>query len=158
MLTFVNWSSFVPDLVIALISTALAVTVALTTYFHQQSLKNRQLVCNLADDLSMRRAFALVEPRVGSGGDADRCFRSVEAAQHRIAEIRDEIAPNHDLRQELQQLVFACVTYKSSVEVEPRRWVFALMRLRGDLVLGLSHIEKLMKLPPGSLPAPGTAQ
>jgi len=72
--------------------------------------------------------------------------------------MRVEIALDHDMRQELRQLVFACVAYGSSVEIGPRRRVFALMRLPGDLVLGLSRIEKLMKLPPPASCAPGTAR
>ena len=153
-----NWSSFIPDLVIAVIGAALAVSVALWTYFRQLRLKNLQAVRNLADDLSMRRAFVPVAPVEGLGGDAERCFLSVQAAQQRIAQIRDEIAPDHELRAELQQLVLACVVYKSRVEVEPQRWLFALMSLRGELVTGLHRIEELLKLPSRSLPEPGTAQ
>jgi hypothetical protein len=118
--------------VIAVIGAALAISVALWTYFRQLKLGNLQAVRNLADDLSMRRAFVPVVPIEGLGGDSERCFLSVQAAQQRIAQIRDDIAPDHELRAELQQLVLACVIYKSRVDVEPERWISALMCLRNE--------------------------
>ena len=153
-----NWSSFVPDLVTVVVGTGLTLSAAGGTYFYQQRRKNRQLVQNLADDLSVRRAFVVVEPHEQSyGPDAERCFQSVQATQDRIVQVRDEISPNHALRAELQAMIISCVRYKESTEVAPRRWVYELMRLRAELTLGVSRIEDAAGLRARSLPEPGRA-
>jgi uncharacterized membrane protein YccC len=152
-----NWSSLIPDLVVALFGAGLTVGIAGVTYFRQLRRRNAQLVRNLADDLSTRRALTPIEPRESSADseDADRCFRSVAAAAHRISEARDQISPDTDLRQALQRMVVSCVQYKDAVESAPRRWQFALMRLREELLDGTHALERAARLPEHSLPTPG---
>ena len=153
-----NWSSFVPDLVTVIVGTGLTLSAAGGTYFYQQRRKNRQLVQNLADDLSVRRAFVVVSPsEQGYGSDAEQCFRSVQAAQDRIVQVRDEIAPNRALRTELQAMIISCVAYKEKVELGPRRWVYELMILRTELTGGVRSIEKAARIRARSLPEPGQA-
>jgi hypothetical protein len=152
-----NWSSFIPDVLVAVIGSGLAVSVAIATFFHQQRDKNRQLVRNLADDLASRRAFEVIAPQEGLGGDEqERCRRSIEKAKSGIASIRDQIAPNSALRDELQEMVLACVDYKDRVEYDPELWQFSLMELREDLARSLRTLATLAKISSGSLPLPGT--
>lgn len=152
-----NWTSLVADLAVAMFGAGLTLGVALVTYFRQLRLRNRQLVHNLADDLATRRAFSDIEPRVHASDDEDavRCFRSVQAARGRIAEVRDQISPNSSLRSTLQLMVVGCVRYKQAVEQDPSRWQFALMRLRDELRDGVRALERETGLAGGSLPNPG---
>jgi len=152
-----NWSSFFPDLLVALMSATLALAVAVFTFRRDQAKKNKQLAHNLADDLASRRALALITPFESHGGDfANRCFVSVQSAMERISAVRDEIRPNDRLRDELQSMVLACVAYKERTEVEPHRWQFALMDLRDQLNTSARSLEKILRLKAGSLPEPGT--
>jgi hypothetical protein len=152
-----NWSSFVPDSIVALMSAALAIAVALWTFRRDQAKKNKQLAHNLADDLASRRAFVLITPFEGTGGEfANRCFVSVQSAMERISAVRDEIRPNDRLRDELQSMVLACVAYKERTEIHPHRWQFALMDLRDQLNTSVRTLENILRLKPGSLPEPGT--
>lgn len=154
-----NWTSFIPDLTVSLISAALAVGIGLATFKNDQKRKNRQLVHNLADDLASRRAFEPIDAFEGDGGvDAERCFSSVQAALERISAVRDEIRPNNDLRNELQHMVLSCVEYKDRMDFEPERWQFALMDLRGELVGSLQTVESIVGLPAGTLPEPGSTR
>jgi hypothetical protein len=154
-----NWSSFVPDVIVTVIGSGLAVSVALATYFHQQRDKNRQLVRNLADDLASRRAFEVIAPQEGLGGDdQERCRRSVQKAASGIASVRDQIAPDGELRDQLQEMVFACVDYKDRVEHDPELWQFSLMELREDLVRSLAKLETLARISATSLPLPGSTR
>jgi len=152
-----NWSSFIPDVIVTLIGSGLAVTVAVATFFHQQREKNRQLVRNLADDLASRRAFENVDPQEDlDGHDREYCRRSIRKAEAALARIRDQIAPNSGLRDELQKMVLACVHYKDRAESDPERWQFSLMELREDLVRSLDKLETLVNVSAGSLPVPGS--
>jgi hypothetical protein len=153
-----DWSSFIPDLVVALFGAGLTVGIAGITYFRSLRRRNGQLVRNLADDLSTRRALTLIEPRESAADseDADRCFRSVTAAAHRISETRDQISPDSALRQGLQRMVVSCVQYKDAVESAPRHWQFALMQLREELLSGSRALERAARLPENSLPTPGS--
>lgn len=154
-----NWTSFIPDLTVALISAALAVGTGLATFRNDQKRRNRQLVHNLADDLASRRAFEPIDPFEGDGGvDAERCFSSVQSAKERISAVRDEIRPNDDLRDELQRMVLSCVEYKDRMDFEPERWQFALMDLRGELASSVQTIESIVGVSPGTLPAPGSTR
>lgn len=153
-----NWSSFVPDLIVGLVGAASTGGIAVGTYFLQLRRRNQQLIRNLADDLAARRAFELIVPSVGGGAsdEADRCFRSVHSAQQRISVIRDEISPNDRLRMKLQAMVFWCVDYKEFVEKEPEQWRFGLMNLRRELLACLREVERVAGLSNGSLPEPGS--
>lgn len=84
-----------------------------------------------------------------------RCRVSVQAAQDRISQIRDEVHPNESLRDYLQRMVYLCVKYKEAVEVRPDRWQFELMELRTGIEESLRHIERVLRLKHGSLPTPG---
>lgn len=154
-----NWTSFVPDSIVALMSAALTLAIALGTFRRDQAKKNKQLAHNLADDLASRRAFVRITPFEGTGGEfADRCFVSVQSAMERISSVRDEIRPNDRLREELQRMVLACVAYKERTETDPHRWQFALMDLRDQLSTSLRSLESILRLKPGSLPELGTPQ
>ena len=134
-----------------------AVVVALVAFDFQRRRRNNQLVRNLADDLSARRALRHIEPPRLSPHteEAMRCRVSVQAAQDRISQIRDEVHPNESLRDYLQSMVFLCVKYKEAVEVRPDRWQFELMELRTGIEENLRHIERVLRLKHGSLPTPG---
>jgi sulfur transfer complex TusBCD TusB component (DsrH family) len=152
-----NWTTFGPDVIVALIGAGITLTVAGVTYFRQLNRKNRQLVFNLAEDLAVRRALHEIEPRTSSGRSpgAKYCFASVHAAQQRIGAIRDQIAPNEALRSVLHDMVRYCADYKESFEEEPRRWQYNLMHLRRRLVAGLRQIEGILGLDARALPEPG---
>ena len=158
--TSAAWVTFWPDVLVAGIGAALTVAVALITYLMQQRRKNRQLVRNLADDLANRRAFKPIDPGVSSPDtdDAKRCRLSVQEAQDQISRIRDQIAPDHRLRALLQEMVLWCREYKNLLEVDDRRWQFALMEIRGELDDRLRRIESSLRLKADALPSPGTAK
>jgi len=154
------WITFWPDVLVAGIGSVLTVAIALITYRVQQRRSNEQLVRNLADDLAMRRAFMPISPFVTSsvGDDPDRCRRSVQSAQRQISLIRDQIAPDHRLRALLQEMVAWTRQFKTLNEADSERWQFSLMEVRGELVLRLREIERVMRLKAGALPDPGTAE
>ncbi|WP_147360283.1 hypothetical protein [Clavibacter lycopersici] len=154
------WATFWPDILVATIGAMLTVAIGLITYLVQQRRSNEQLVRNLADDLAMRRAFMPISPSVTSplGDDPDRCRKSVQSAQAQIALIRDQIAPDHRLRALLQEMAAWTREFKSLNEADPERWQFALMEVRGELVVRLRAVERVMRLKAGSLPDPGTAE
>jgi len=154
------WLTFWPDVLVAVIGSVLTVAIALITYRVQQRRSNVQLVRNLADDLAMRRAFMPISPSVSSpvGDDPDRCRKSVQSAQLQIGLIRDQITPNHRLRELLQEMVAWTREFKSLNEDAPERWQFNLMEVRGELVLRLRDIERVMRVRSGALPDPGTAE
>lgn len=112
---------------------------------------------NLADDLAARRAFNEIDPvKSAVGVDAERCAASVRAAQDVVAGFRNEVVTNASLRNELNKMVLACVAFKDQTDWERERWQFALMDLREELIRGLRRMEKLIKIEPGELPAPGS--
>lgn len=154
-----NWTSFLLDLLVALVGAGLTVCIGLATFRLDQKRKNRQLVHSLADDLASRRAFKLIDPFEGDGGiDAERCFLSVQSARERISAVRDEIRPNGDLRDELQRMVLSCVAYADRLDFEPVRWQFALMDLRAELAGSLRTVEDIVGVPAGTLPEPGSTR
>jgi hypothetical protein len=155
-----TWATFGPDVLVAGIGAALTVTIALISYRMQQRRMNRQLVRNLADDLAIRRAFQPIYPCVSSpdSDDAERCRISIQEAQGQISRIRDQIAPDHELRGLLQEMVLWCREYKNLLEADDSRWQFALMEVRKELVDRLREIERSLRLKAPALPDPGTAK
>ncbi|MBF4599218.1 hypothetical protein ITJ55_00180 [Frigoribacterium sp. VKM Ac-1396] len=158
-----EWNSFWPDLSVAFIAAivglVLAALIGYVSYRRDQRAKNRQLVANLADDLATRRAFTPTNPKLRKVGvDAYRCLQSVQQAQERLSQVRDQIRPDHELREILQEMILGCVTYKNAFEVAPREYVYDLMALRHELIVCLRSLEKHMRLSKKKLPDPGTAQ
>jgi hypothetical protein len=151
-----SWSTFVPDLIVTAAGASLTVGIAIVSYLLQLRRKNRQLVFNLADDLAVRRALELIEPREATGDEAaaQYCFDSVHSAQKRISALRDEISPNERLREALHEMVRYCADYKESYEETPELWQFQLMQLRGRLIGSLRKIERVMRIK-DPLPTPG---
>jgi hypothetical protein len=154
----VNWSSFVPDLVVACFGAALTVLIAFGTYVVQRRRQDVRVMRIAADDLASRRAFELIEPRTsrGDSDDADRCRRSVDTAQQQLGALRDQMISNRPLRAMLQDMVRATRDYKDMIEREPDRWQFALMRVREELTERLRDIERLLRMRSGELPDPGS--
>jgi hypothetical protein len=158
-----DWYPLIPDVVVAffaaVLGAVLTVIIARVAYREEQRRRNKQLVRNLADELSVRRAFEVITPLVSQADtdDANRCFRSVTAAQSQISAIRDQIAPDHELRAVLQEMVLWCREYKNLTEREPERWQFSLMTVRAELVDRVRETEELLRLEAGSLPEPGKA-
>lgn len=147
------------DILGTVLGSILAISAALGAFLIERRRRNRQLVRNLADDLSARRALAEIRPRESPHEDeASRCRSSVQAAQDRISQIRDEVHPNESLRKPLQKMVFLCVAYKEAVELEPERWQYELMALRDGLLESLAGVEQALGLQHASLPTPGSWQ
>jgi hypothetical protein len=158
-----DWNSFWPDLLVALLAAlagfSTATLIGLRSYRRDQHAKNVQLVANLADDLATRRAFTPTDPRLRKVGiDANRCLQSVQQAQERLSQVRDQIRPDDTLRDILQDMILGCVTYKNAFEVSPREYVYDLMTLRHELIVCLRSLEEHLNLGRQKLPDPGTAQ
>jgi hypothetical protein len=153
------WTTFWPDLLIGVIGAVLTVAIAVVSYRVQQRLANKQLVRNLADDLAIRRAFEEITPFVSSleSIDGQQCRSSLESAQKQISAIRDQIAPDDQLRAVLQEMVAWSREFKNLTDANPDQWQFALMDVRAELVSRLRRIEKLMRLKE-PLPEPGSAR
>jgi hypothetical protein len=154
----VNWSSFVPDLVVAFFGAVLTVLIAYGTYVVQRRRQDLRIMRIAADDLAARRAFELIQPRPsrGDSDDADRCRRSVNSAQQQLGALRDQVTSNRPLRALLQDMVRVTRDYKDMIEREPDRWQFALMHVRGELTARLRDVERLLRMPSGELPDPGS--
>jgi hypothetical protein len=154
----VNWSSFVPDLVVACFGAVLTVLIAYGTYIIQRRRQDLRIMRIVADDLAARRAFELIEPRTSraDSDDADRCFRSVNTAQQQLGALRDQVISNRPLHAILQEMVRATRDYKDMIERDPERWQFALMHVREELTGRLRDVEKLLRLRSGDLPDPGS--
>jgi hypothetical protein len=153
------WTTFWPDLLIGVLGAVLTVAIAVVSYRVQQRLANKQLVRNLADDLAMRRAFEEITPSVSSleSVDGQRCLSSLRSAQQQISAVRDQIAPDHQLRAVLQEMVAWSREFKNLTDENPYQWQIALMDVRAELVSRLRRIERLMRLKK-RLPDPGTAR
>ena len=156
---YVDLNSVLPDLIVSAAGSLLAVVVALVSFVLTQRHKNKLVVRNLADELAARRAFWQMDPKDQALGiDGERCVASVRDTQLMLAGFRNEVALDTDLRNELNRMVLACVTFKDAVDYEPLRWQHALMSLREGLVLALPRLERLVHLKPGTLPSPGSTR
>lgn len=150
-----NFSSFVSDLVTALIGSGLGIIAGLQIDRRQNRMKARardeRLVQNLIDRLAGKRAFR-VEAGVGEIDDRAYCAASILDARERIAAVCDEIEEREDVICHLRNMEMDCMAYLDYSEQEKSRYAMGLSRLGDRLAQHEAELRTLMPALSDDLP------
>lgn len=155
---FVMWETFWPDVLVAVLGSMLTVAIAYATYWIQRRRAERQLLNNLVNDLSHRRALRQITPRAVKGAngleDYDRTSQSVIDMRDQIRSTREHLPPESRAHGLLSAMHSACNRHLHLSSRNPDKYQFYLMDLRKELELEIREISqrvrKIDTLPPGS--------
>lgn len=136
------WSTFWPDLLIAIIGavlgSALTVVIALITYRLQRRSNEKHALRLLVDEIHRRRAFAPIAD-VGNVPGAQKLddFHNVNASvldiRDRIRMAREQTRPESGAQKPLSDMTRACNQYLQATVRQPDRYLHELMSLRSAL-------------------------
>ena len=157
------WSSFVPDLVVALIGAAigalLTVAIAAGTFLLSRRYRETQALTLLIEELHHRRALApidtlMVVANAEQSDDFARVAGSVLSIKDAIREARAASRPTRNVRVPLSKMTSACNRYLELADRQPHRYWYFLADLRRDIETATTELaqanRKLPSLEPGA--------
>lgn len=152
-----DWTSFGPDLIIALASSVLTVMIALVTYKINVRIRENNALRSLIIDLSTRRALAQIKPikvrKAKECPDYHRANSSILLAKDEVKRARNSIRPIPELELALRLMTKSCNIYLEDAERDPDRYQFHLMKLKNDLQINIEtlheHRQSVAVLVPG---------
>lgn len=139
------WTSFFPDLLVAIFGAGLTVLIAFWTVRYQQKATERVELNRLITDLHHRRVlYEIVNP------DTVRGARKIDDFKHAnlsVLDIRDQakrvshqVRPNSPAQQPLSGLIKACNRYLEAGMYEPEKYLFHLQGLRKEVQACIDQI------------------
>lgn len=139
------WTTFLPDLLVAVIGAVLTVVIALITFMIQRRRTEDGLLRGLISDIHRRRAFTPIAelrviPDAKAQPDFDRASRSVLALRDEIKRTRNGIRGDRDVQSHLSDMTRACNRYLEESERTPDNYWQHLMTLRGQLNSSIERI------------------
>ena len=155
--------TFWTDLLVALIATTfgaiLTVAIALATYRYEVRSRERDAIRHLANVLASRRALLPARSeRVDAtlpayANDLEACRRSVENVREAVVEASRATRPGSEAQSPLDGMARAANDFLSSSRRDPDGYWLELNALRGELIVALADLSKLVGR---ELPEPGS--
>lgn len=130
------WTTFWPDLLVAVLGAALTVFIAWVTYVLNVWRNELRALKTLVSDLSHRRAFSGEAGTISGAvelGDYARCNASVLSAKEEIRRAREKVRELPSLQVPLRRMTQACNVYLETSERDPDSYATGLVRLRDEL-------------------------
>ena len=132
------WTTFLPDILVAVFGAALTVAIAFLTVRRQQRQAERNELNGLIRDLHHRRALCPVDdPGLVPGAKDLDDFKHANLS---VLDIRNqaklsgrEILPDSPAQTPLSQIISACNEYLENSMYAPDEYYFGLMELRGSI-------------------------
>lgn len=133
-----NWDSFVPDLVVAVVGAAFAVLAAALTFLFSSRRREKMALQRLIEELHRRRAFVELDnpgwiEDAAEFDDFHRVAASVLSTRDEVARTRDVVRASPKFQDPLARMRVACNQYLELSEFDPNNYPSHLMKLRGDL-------------------------
>jgi hypothetical protein len=153
------WTTFFPDLLVAILGAVLTVIIALATFMIQRRRTEDGLLRGLISDIHHRRAVAPLDevqavPNAKDLPDFHRAGQSVLALKDEIKRARDGIRGDRAVQPVLSQMTRACNRYLEDSQLSPDEYWQHLMTLRATLT---KHIQQIASTANVEALAPGAA-
>lgn len=141
------WSSFIPDIIVALMSAVFTVLIAFGTYILDRRRREVDALNALIEDLHFRRALStLPDParirNAESFHDYSRANLSVISMRHEMRSARDLVRGDRSDRETLAAMVRACNRYLENSTADPGAYAIELSQLRKVLSTEVRHLSE----------------
>lgn len=131
------WETFWPDVLVAVISAALTVTIAYIAFRLEQGRNERQLLNNLVRDLHHRRALKKIDPYELRDAEQNNDYKwtnkSILDLRDQIRVTREKLPPSSKAHDSLSKMYVACSRHLHEGPLNPDHYQFHLMELRPKL-------------------------
>lgn len=130
------WTTFWPDVLVALIGAVLTVGIAFATYILSVRRDELRALNSLIVELHHRRAFsgtAVIVSGAQDTQDFQRANASVISVRDEIRRTRDRVRPIPGLQEPLMRMTRFCNYYLEETEWDPDSYAVGLVRLRDEL-------------------------
>jgi len=153
------WDTFLPDLLLTLIGSALTVAIAAGTFLVNRRYRENQALNVLIQEIHYRRAFTRIETlmeiqNAELSDDFSRVNASVSSIRDAIREARSLTRPVGKLQVPLSQMTVACNRYLELAARRPNRYWYFLEELRNDVHTQVERLagasRRIHALEPGS--------
>lgn len=152
------WTTFLPDLLVAVFGAGLTVVIAFWTFRRQQKLTERAELNRLINELHHRRVLHKIpDPRLVHGATDIDDFKHANLS---VLDIRDQtkrvghhLRPNSPAQEPVSGLIKACNWYLEAGMYQPEKYHFHLKELRNKVQACVNQIadgdQKIEPLEPG---------
>lgn len=152
------WDTFLPDVLVTVIGSALTVSIAYGTFLLQQRRTEKQVLTNLIHDLHHRRALRAFAARHVQGASESDDFRRTSASvlevREQIRTARNSLPPRSQASSFLSKMLVACNRHLSKSARDPGEYQSHLMVLHTTLAAEIGEIctkiRGLKPLEPGA--------
>lgn len=153
------WTTFFPDLLVALFGAGLTVLIAFRTVRYQQKATERVELNRLITDLNHRRVlYKINNPhtvgRASKLDDFKHASLSVLDIRDQAKRVSHQARHNSPAQESLSGLIKACNRYLEAGMYEPEKYLFHLQKLRNEVQACIDQIaagdKKVTALEPGS--------
>lgn len=153
------WTTFLPDLLVAIFGAGLTVIIAFWTYRHQQKVTERAELNRLIGDLHHRRALRKIRNprlvhRAAKLDDFKHANLSVLDIRDQTKRVGQHLRPKSRAEQPISGLIKACNQYLEAGMYTPQYYHFHLMELRCRIQTCINEIaasdRKIKSLEAGS--------
>jgi hypothetical protein len=141
------WTTFFPDLLVALLGSLVTVAIAYMTFLIQRRREERQAIRGLINDIHRRRALTVISTvrrirRAKTLPDFHRATASVLDLRDRVRETRNAVRADSVYQDALTNMTRSCNRYLEMTGRSANDYYFELAKLRADL---LTAVERLAK-------------
>jgi hypothetical protein len=153
------WNTFIPDLIVTLIGSALTVAIAAATFLVSRRYRETRAMNMLIQELHHRRALA----RIGTLIEVEDAERNEDFARVNasVLSIKDAIRDARSLsrtvgkvQEPLSRMTSACNRYLELADRHPNRYRFFLPELRRDIATQVQRLSeansRIIALEPGT--------
>lgn len=153
------WTTFIPDLLVAVFGAGLTVLIAFLTFRHQLKVTERVELNRLISDLNLRRVLhEITDPRLVHGAkdidDFKHANLSVLDIREQTKRVGHHLRPNSPAQEPVSGLIKGCNRYLEAGMYEPEKYHFHLLELRSEVQACINKIaagdDRIKPLDPGS--------
>lgn len=142
------WTTFWPDLLVAVIGALLTVGIAYATYILNVRSNEQRALTSLIMELHHRRAFTGQAVRVDDAHELEdyaHSNASVLNIKDEVRRARDNVRALPALQEPLSRMTRDCNIYLETVQQDPDTYVIELIRLRDELLKSIKRLALARK-------------
>jgi hypothetical protein len=141
------WTTFIPDLFVALFASVVTVAIAYMTFAIQRRRQEHQAIRGLINDIHRRRALTVISvvrriQRARRLPDFHRASASVLDLRSRIRETRNTVRADSIYQNTLTDMTRSCNRYLEATGQSANDYYFELAELRADLLTAVQTLAK----------------